>query len=669
MQSFLRIFCLAVCIFVGIPLLAGENISELQRRIASLQMTKKTEVTNPAAVSPVSASNEAISNDIEAGSLTPREWKKQKFRSAKGKRKTYSGQSKVNKRLKKSVKKYLGEDPGALSSRESSKEQFLSMVDANWGLPEFGPLNQVPREAPVLYCNTLMDQMERIVIPQVAFNGTSLSEVVTSLNTLAERSMNEQPDSTDHSINFVLLGMAGDIAGAPITLKLKNITLHHLVDYIAKVANLEYDITDDAVIFYPKSMVNDLMETHFFPVSRAVVARLTGKRDLELKDEEQAIKKFLQRAGVNFENIPNSNLAFDGSQIIVTNTARNLQKIANILQKYSEVKQVEIETKFLEVQQGVLDELGVNWNIGNASGTKTFFTTYGSGADGREISNLRSLNQAFSSNSFSRGDGKIVIANDAGNPTSTAVANQAPGVPGQLNLGESTVPLVNFTGLLNSLQYNVMIKALEQHSGSDLMSAPKLTVLSGKTAEIIVAMELRYPTNYGDIKSEVGSGVSISGTTSSAGVTITAGTPRDFSMRNIGVEMRVTPTVEEDGSISLRLEPRVTEFEGFVEYGGMSVAVSPAATVTVPPGFYQPIFSTRQIQTEVNIADGTTVVMGGLTREEVKQVVDKVPILGDIPLIGLLFRSKSETSQKRNLLIFVTAHTVSPFGYKNVSKK
>jgi general secretion pathway protein D len=56
--------------------------------------------------------------------------------------------------------------------------------------------------------------------------------------------------------------------------------------------------------------------------------------------------------------------------------------------------------------------------------------------------------------------------------------------------------------------------------------------------------------------------------------------------------------------------------------------------------------------------------MGGLTREEVKEVNDRVPILGDIPLIGRLFRSKSETTQKRNLLIFVSARTISPSGNK-----
>jgi general secretion pathway protein D len=126
--------------------------------------------------------------------------------------------------------------------------------------------------------------------------------------------------------------------------------------------------------------------------------------------------------------------------------------------------------------------------------------------------------------------------------------------------------------------------------------------------------------------------------------------------------MSVTPNVENDDTISLILEPRVTEFEGFVEYGGPSVALESGTTVVVPAGFYQPIFSTREISTEVTIFDGATVVMGGLTRDEVKTVNDKVPVLGDIPGIGRLFRSEGEARQKRNLLIFVTANLVSPGG-------
>ena len=172
-----------------------------------------------------------------------------------------------------------------------------------------------------------------------------------------------------------------------------------------------------------------------------------------------------------------------------------------------------------------------------------------------------------------------------------------------------------------------------------------------------------YPQSYGDIEAEVSS----DGSNSTLGfggaaVAITAGTPRDFAVRNIGVEMEVTPTVEEDNSITLVLEPQVTEFEGFVEYGGQSIAVSGNTTVTVPPGCLQPVFSVRRVRTEVTIWDGATVLLGGLTREQILNVEDKVPLLGDLPVLGKLFTSTGESSQKRNLLIFVTANLVSPGG-------
>jgi general secretion pathway protein D len=213
------------------------------------------------------------------------------------------------------------------------------------------------------------------------------------------------------------------------------------------------------------------------------------------------------------------------------------------------------------------------------------------------------------------------------------------------------------------MDMDVRIRALSQSSGSDLLSAPKVTVLSGNQAEINVSQEFRYPTRYTDAESNVGntSGGTLGG--GAAGVTITPGTPEDFEMRNIGVELSVTPIVEEDDySITLELNPKVTEFEGFVEYGGPSVALTSDRTVKVPSGFYQPIFAVREVSTKVTIWDGATVVMGGLTREDVVTVNDKVPFLGDIPFLGRFFRSEGESSSKRNLLIFVTANLVSPGG-------
>ena len=181
-----------------------------------------------------------------------------------------------------------------------------------------------------------------------------------------------------------------------------------------------------------------------------------------------------------------------------------------------------------------------------------------------------------------------------------------------------------------------------------------------------MAQLLRYPQAYGDTQSNVGTsgggGNGNGGATTGAAVAITAGTPQDFTIQEVGVTLEVTPTVAADDSIALNLKPKVTEFEGFVEYGGTSVAISGGVTVSVPSGFFQPIFSTREVTTEVTVFDGATVVIGGLTREEVKTIDDKVPVLGSIPLIGAAFRSSGKSIQKKSLMVFVTANLVSPGG-------
>ena len=135
----------------------------------------------------------------------------------------------------------------------------------------------------------------------------------------------------------------------------------------------------------------------------------------------------------------------------------------------------------------------------------------------------------------------------------------------------------------------------------------------------------------------------------------------------VGVVLDVTPRIEKYNSIALELNPKVTEFDGFIEYGGQSAMIGTSQVgappmIIQPSGILMPIFSVRKVNTSVTIFDGATVIIGGLTREEVKTVNDKIPVLGNIPLIGRLFQSSAESYQKRNLLIFVSASIVSRGG-------
>jgi general secretion pathway protein D len=576
------------------------------------------------------------------------------------------------------------------SNATETREQLIQGIKDTWELPQIVTETTNTQNDDDDWGN-VFKHLHQIVIPKISFNRTSLTQAINTVLALSEQ-YDMEKNQQKSGINMVVM-LTNAEAEPTLTLNLKNMPLDKILNFIAKSTAYQFDIEDEVIVFRKaEGILSENLITEFFKISRSAVARMTGIQSTNsdssgnnsdskdskktdsggagnpLAEEERLIKEFLQKAGVNFATIAGSNLAFDGSQLIVTQSLRNIKRVKEILTRYEQVKQVEIETKFIEVQQGKLDELQFGWNstfqhLGtgtDAAAHPRSFTigTMNAGNDRSNINNLRSVHDAFTIRNEAGGKGTIAFTNATGAESTVEIPSSTPNAPGGLNLGISATNLANLTGVISDkIGLNLAIRALEQQSGSDLMSAPKLTVLSGKTAKITVAQEFIYPKTYGEISSEVGTGDA-----NSAGVTITAGTPSDFETRNVGVEMNVTPTVEENNCISLQLAPKVTEFEGFIEYGGRSIAISGSTRADLPPGFYQPIFSTREIQTEVTIYDGATVVMGGLTREEIKEVNDKVPLLGDIPLIGKLFRSKGETNQKKNLLIFVTANILSPGG-------
>jgi general secretion pathway protein D len=569
---------------------------------------------------------------------------------------------------------------GGELNRSQSRSEMLAEVAQAWQRPGVREDRGTDTAATDTQDRPLAAKLAATMIPSVSFNGVDLARVVATLSELSEElDVSAEPEK---GVNIVLLDPAEK--SPLVSLTLRNLSLKRVLDFVTDAVGYQYEIQADAVVVRPGGEISSL-DTAFFPVARSTVIRMTGPGAVPVPapasaadpfafaplaaaspvaSEAQSLRGFLQQAGVNFDSVAGSSLAYDGSAMIVTQTTRNLERIRNILNRYNDVRQVEIEAKFIEVQEGALEELGITWNV-TRRGPPLVDAASGApllGATGRPVYSAqevyssvgnRSLADAYRNSS----NGNAILID--GQP----VASTAPPTfPGAVLLGGAGAALADVRSVVADFDVNAIVRALSQKQGTDLLSAPKVTVLSGNPANIVVAQELRYPQSFGEIQSQVGSSNS-SGSSGSAGVTVTAGTPRDFTTRNVGVELRVTPTVEEDDySISLDLNPKVTEFEGFVEYGGPSLAISSGKTVTVPPGFYQPIFSVREVSTKVTLWDGATLVMGGLTREEVRAVHDRVPILGSIPILGRAFRSKGESAQKRNLLIFVTANLVSPGG-------
>jgi len=141
---------------------------------------------------------------------------------------------------------------------------------------------------------------------------------------------------------------------------------------------------------------------------------------------------------------------------------------------------------------------------------------------------------------------------------------------------------------------------------------------------------------------------------------IPAQTPTTVAL-STGQVMDVVPFVSADGyTIQLNLVPTFTEFLGYdQETARQFRTVVQGLPVQDTP---LPRFRVRQVATTAVVWDGQTVVLGGLIAESVKKVREKVPVLGDIPFVGRLFRSESSDSTKANLVIFVTPTIIDPAG-------
>ncbi|MFZ9978516.1 MAG: hypothetical protein ACO3HN_01030 [Opitutales bacterium] len=569
------------------------------------------------------------------------------------------------------IRQMLSENSGQWN-RGVTKGKLLELLDESWKLPEV--FNRENIKSDLGNGNDpVTEKMKTIRLPEgFIARDEPLDRALTKLSSLSQTY-----DKDQKGVNIVPVTDGGESPN--VNLQLRDVTVFQALDYLCKRVGYSFSVSPSGIVEVRKDAGDSLLDTQFFELTQAAVVKMTGQGlnttapggaasnpfggagggaagPTDGNPQEMAIKSFLTRSGVPFE--PPATLSFDGTRLIVTQSPKNLDRVKNIIRRYSDIKQVHIEAKFIEVEQKVLNELGVNWSLA---------PTAGGNGNVNATSNLRSINRVFAQNNTAPKNltinSQITQGGVTTNNTQT-FPNVAPSFPGGMNLGNTTSTYSGVVSVLGQETLSVAIRAIEESAGSDLMSSPSLTVLDGKTAVIKVAQLLRYPQAYGDIQSNVGQGGGGAGGigTANTSVAITAGTPQDFTVQEVGVTLEVTPTVAADDSIALNLKPKVTEFEGFVEYGGTSVALTGGVTVTVPSGFFQPIFSTREVTTDVTVFDGATVVIGGLTREEVKTVDDKVPVLGSIPIIGAAFRSSGKSVQKRSLMVFVTANLVSPGG-------
>ena len=235
--------------------------------------------------------------------------------------------------------------------------------------------------------------------------------------------------------------------------------------------------------------------------------------------------------------------------------------------------------------------------------------------------------------------------------------------------------VATMTGILTDPQFRVVLHALEQRDGADLLNEASVTTLSGRQTQL-QTVDLQTIV-IGTSLNQTGAG---GGATGVGGVGATGGGVVASSVNYptitlpFGPTLDVIPYVSSDGfTIQLTLIPSLTEFIGYDDPGAFVPQVQSASSGV--SGAAQPLVATlplphfrvRQVTTSVIVWDAQTVVLGGLIAENVTKMKDKVPVLGDLPIFGRLFRSESSQTKKRNLMIFVTPTIIDPAGNRQHS--
>jgi type IV pilus assembly protein PilQ len=296
-----------------------------------------------------------------------------------------------------------------------------------------------------------------------------------------------------------------------------------------------------------------------------------------------------------------------------------IQEIIDVLDRPTE--QVMIESKFVEVTGRDERSLGLDW-----ASLAEF--SVGAGPFGRSYSDTQGRTRDIG---IDTSDNLSITTTDSGRTSQFSTSDLA--TSNTLWTGD----LVRTdTAVFSMDAFNLVLSALERNNEVQLISNPTVVTVNNTPATINIGEEFPIP-NYTYNPER--------GTFEVAG----------FEYKPIGINLNVTPQINSAGFINLIIKPEISSRTGEVTFGGAAGAVIP-------------IITTRKTESTVTIKSGYTLAIGGLIEKTSGNRESKVPLLGDIPLLGRAFRSETKSTDQRNLIVFITAKILSASGatYRDV---
>jgi type IV pilus assembly protein PilQ len=333
-----------------------------------------------------------------------------------------------------------------------------------------------------------------------------------------------------------------------------------------------------------------------------------------IDEVEKTLRTFISNNGQLSANPSTGN-------ILVVDFESNIKVIDNFVKEIDRLmQQVLVEVRIYDVTTTDGFDIGAEWDAGRNNPITTF--TPNTEADNIVTNNLTgvtttdttTINTTKVKQTAWQDSDAGVVEHSLTVPKTYTYRKSNPFVGGSFSADTAgTIRL----GLLDTVNVDIALNILRTQVGAKLLANPRILVLDNETAEFKIIRQIPY--------TEV--------STTSAGTDIPT-----VKFKDVGTELKVTPHITREGMIRLDISP---------EFGVRVGSTTP------------PTVDTRKINTKALVKDGQTVVLGGLRKREVSQDISKIPILGDVPLLGALFTEVSESVTTSELLIFITPRIVA----------
>lgn len=586
-----------------------------------------------------------------------------------------------------------------------TRAELLGQVDAAWELQVpapllvAGPVDPGAAASAVTGTISVSAKLDRIIIPKISLDQASLEEALDFLRSRTAENDSLEADPSRKGLNFTVnLGppdseIAKRIRAARFNLRMTQVPLRTVLKQVTDATQTAFSTDDYSVIIRPMGSLSDELVSRVYRVPPDFISSLSGGMGESetnadpfaggtakegLLTKRLSAQEALVKQGVSFPEGARATYNASSNTLSVVNTATNQDFISQVIDVMTQTEPVLVSVRvtMIKTQQTNLKELGFDWLVSPMAlnGAESVFGSGGTignalgrtGADfinpvdGNSISGVpfdprAAVNSGVVTNGLRTGDqatGTTTIDDLIRNPNRDAQQHSpAPGI-------------LSVTGLFSDRQVQMVMRGLDQKKGVDVMAQPSTVTRSGQSSKIEVIREFIYPTEYEPPEIPQSTGSNNGGS-----FPVTPATPTAFEKRDVGITLEVLPVAAENKrSVDITLNPSFSDFGGFVNYGspinttatnllGVPETVQLSANLIL-----MPVFNVQKLSTQLTVADGATIVLGGLMAESVQNVNDKVPLLGDIPVLGRLFQSTAKQPVSTAIIFLVRVEILDPTG-------